>query len=395
LRVLFLVYRDFRNPAAVGGDFFLWELARGLSRLGHNVTLACSNFAGSKPRETRDGVEIIRMQGSLSLPLKIFALYTGKLKGTFDVVVEEAIGGQRLPFFCILYIKETLVAVWHQRHEKIFREQYPFFLAAVLCFLEALLAAIYRSRIIVTPSQGAKEKLVPLGFKEENIEVVYDGADEIFRNVKTDAKRERLVVCLGKMRKYKRFDHALFAFAHMTKGLKSPCRLVIAGKVSEIDRGYVNWLQKLARRLGIREHVEFMINISEFEKLDLLKKAKVLIQPSPVEGFSIVVLEANRCGTPVVVSDGVPRDVVVDGYNGFIYPFGNIEALAAGIARLMDDELVWSRMSGNAHEWSKRFTWERSVSKFAEILARARKRHRRSASIAKLTVAEGKAEGKN
>jgi len=367
LRVLFVVYRDSENPSAVGGDLFLWELARGLSRIGHNVTLVCSSFVGSKPRETKDGVEIIRIQGSLSLPLKILGTYMKRLKGKFDVVVEEAIGGQRLPFFCRLYIKEPLVAVWHQRHQKIFREQYPFFVAAPLCILESILALIYRRCIILTPSQGAKEKLVPLGFEEKNIEVVYDGADEIFSNVKANKNRERLIVCLGKMRRYKRFDHALFAFALVRKRLKGPCKLVIAGKVSEIDRGYLDWLQTLAKKLEIEEAVEFKVNISEFEKLDLLKKARVLIQPSPVEGFSIVVLEANRCGTPVVVSDGIPRDVVLNGYNGFVYPFGNVEALAAGISMLMDNDLVWRKMSRNAHEWSKRFTWERSVIRLEEI----------------------------
>ena len=371
MRVLFLVYRDFENPSAVGGDYFLWELAKGLSRLGHSVTFACSSFFGSRYREIKDGVEVIRIQGSLSLPFKIFTTYTRKLKGKFDVVVEETIGGQRLPFSCILYVKEPLVAVWHQRHEKIFREQYPFFLAVPLCFLELLLVALYRSCIIITPSLGAKEKLVPLGFKEKNIEVVYDGVNKIFNNV-TSVKRERLVICLGKMRKYKRIDQALFAFALLKKRLKKPCKLVIAGKVSETDRNYVDYLQKLARRLDIEENIEFKTNISDSEKLDFLKKAKVLIQPSPVEGFSIAVLEANRCGTPVVVSDGVPRDVVVDAYNGYVYPFGDVEALASGIATLINNEQVWSKMSSNAFEWSTRFNWEQSVSKFEALLKKIR-----------------------
>jgi glycosyltransferase involved in cell wall biosynthesis len=369
--VLFLVYRDFENPSAVGGDYFLWELARGLSRLGHSVTLVCSSFFGSRPREIKDGVEVIRMQGSfLSLPFKIFTTYKRKLKGKFDVVVEEVIGGQRLPFCCIFYVKEPLVAVWHQRHEKIFREQYPFFLAVPLCFLELLLATLYRSCIIITPSQGAKEKLVSLGFKRKNIKVVYNGVANIFNNVKSNVNRERLVICLGKMRKYKRIDHALFALANLEKRFKTPCKLVIAGKVSEIDRSYVAYLQNLAKRLDIEENIEVKTNISESEKLELLKKAKVLIQPSPVEGFSIVVLEANRCGTPVVVSDGVPRDAVIDGYNGYVYPFGDVEALASGIATLINNELVWNKLSSNAFEWSKRFTWKRSVSKFEGLLER-------------------------
>ena len=87
-----------------------------------------------------------------------------------------------------------------------------------------------------------------------------------------------------------------------------------------------------------------------------------------MEGFSIVVMEANSCGTPVVVSDGIPRDVVIHAYNGFVYPFGDVETLASRIVTLMDNEFVWSNMSRNAHEHSKRFKWERSVFKFEGLL---------------------------
>ena len=100
----------------------------------------------------------------------------------------------------------------------------------------------------------------------------------------------------------------------------------------------------------------------------MLEKARVLVQPSPVEGFSIVVAEANRCGTPVVVSDGVPSDVVVNGLNGLVYPYGDIERLARSIVRLIEDDILWSRMSRNAHYWSQQFVWENSAREFQRTL---------------------------
>ena len=106
--------------------------------------------------------------------------------------------------------------------------------------------------------------------------------------------------------------------------------------------------------------VEILVNISEKEKLELLKKALILIQPSPVEGFSIVVAEANSCGTPVVVSDGVPCDVVHNGYNGFVYHFGDIDTCADNIVKLIGDNDIWNNISENAYEWSKQFTWSSS-----------------------------------
>jgi glycosyltransferase involved in cell wall biosynthesis len=366
--VLFVVYRDFENPEAVGGDFYLWELARGLSRLGHSVTLVCSSFVGSKPLERRDGVEIIRVKGSLSLPLRLFKTYLQRAKGCFDVVIEEALGGQRFPFLCGLYVGEPLVAVWHQRNARVFREQYPFFVALPLSFFEFVLARVYRGKTVLTPSMGAKAKLALLGLRDGRVKVVYDGVGEEFVDLGLGGEREDVVVCLGKLRRYKRIDHAVLAHGKVVERVGKPVKLVVAGKLSEIDRGHVGWLRSLAERLGIAGLVEFRVNISEREKVELLRGARVLVQPSPVEGFSIVVAEANRCGTPVVVSDGVPFDVVRDGVNGLVYRFGDIDAFAAGIFKLLSDDDAWSEMSKNAYEWSKQFTWKSSAFKFERIL---------------------------
>jgi len=368
LRFLFLVYRDFKNPNAVGGDFYLWELARGLAKLGNKVTLLCSSFQGAKSSEIIEGVEINRINSVWRLPLRIFNEYLKKLKGNFNVIVEEAIGGQRLPYLSTMYVKEPLVAVWHQRHNKVFREQYPLPIAILLSLFEFFQARLYRNRTIVTPSEGAKEKLMSLGFKYEKLKVVYDGVGSIFDSPETKSARENVLVYLGKLRRYKRPDHAILALVQVLKRAKKPCKLIIAGKASEIDRGYIDWLRNLAKRLNVGDLVEFRINISEKEKLKLLEKARLLVQPSPVEGFSIVVAEANRCGTPVVASDGVPRDVVINGFNGLVYRFGDIDALAMNIVRLIDDDVLWDKMSKDAHQWSQQFTWENSVAEFLKVL---------------------------
>jgi glycosyltransferase involved in cell wall biosynthesis len=207
-----------------------------------------------------------------------------------------------------------------------------------------------------------------LGFRPENVKVVYDGIGKRFQQVAPSYIRKNKIVCLGKIRKYKRFDHALMAFRQVLKMSESPYQLVIAGKVSEIDRGYLNRLRKLSVNLGISKHVEFRLNISEDEKIELLRESRLLVQPSPVEGFSIVVVEANCCGTPVVASDGVPGDVVINDFNGLVYPFGKINVMAEKIFCLMKNDTKWRRMSLNSKRWSKKFTWEKSVSNLEKIL---------------------------
>ena len=370
MKILFLVYRDIKNPSSVGGDYYLWELAKGLHELGNEVTVVCNHFKESENIEVIDGIQVIRLHGSLSLPVKIFNLYMKELKSKYNIVIEEAIGGQRFPYFASLYIKEQLIAVWHQKHEKIFIEQYPYPIALLLTLLEKMLAIIYRKRMIITASKGAKEKLLTLGFSRNNIKVVNDGVGILFQNPNIHKVRKNIVVCLGKLRRYKRFDQAVSILLFVRKYLNEDYKLVIAGKISEIDSKYLVFLKRYAKKLRAKDWIEFRTNISEEEKLQLLETAKVLLQPSPIEGFSIVIVEANRCGTPVVVSDGVPRDVVIDGYNGFVYTFGDIETAAKKLAKILNNNDLWEKMSKNAINWSQQFVWSKSVNNLFEILKR-------------------------
>ena len=65
--------------------------------------------------------------------------------------------------------------------------------------------------------------------------------------------------------------------------------------------------------------------------------ADTLVLPSDQETWGIVVNEAMCFGLPVIVSDsvGAVPDLVRHGYNGFIFPRGDVEALAASINRSM------------------------------------------------------------
>jgi glycosyltransferase involved in cell wall biosynthesis len=369
MRFLFTVYRDIKHPHAVGGDIYLWELARGLAKRGHQVCVISSAFKGASSKEIIADVEVVRIKNSITLPFSVFKTYRHQAQKGIDAVIEEAIGGQRLPFFGALYVKQPLIAVWHQRNQKVFKQQYSPIIALPLSLFEYFLATLYRKKTIVTPSLTAKNTLLPLGFKSTRVKVVYDGVDETFHDITTFDKRENIIVCLGKLRRYKRFDQAIIGFSKALPHLKSSCKLVIAGKVSEIEKNHIQNLKQLTKKLNIENRVDFRINLTEEEKFELLRKSKMLLQPSPVEGFSIVIIEANRCGTPVVASDGVPTDVVRNGVNGFVYPFGDTDLLAQNIVKFFDDNRLWQNLSTSSLNWSTQFSWENSVSTFIKVIS--------------------------
>ena len=66
--------------------------------------------------------------------------------------------------------------------------------------------------------------------------------------------------------------------------------------------------------------------------------ADALVLPSKQETWGIVVNEAMCFGLPILVSDqvGASEDMVCDGDNGFVFPHGDIDALAMKLQSLSD-----------------------------------------------------------
>jgi glycosyltransferase involved in cell wall biosynthesis len=123
-----------------------------------------------------------------------------------------------------------------------------------------------------------------------------------------------------------------------------PARLVIAGDGQQ--RGE---LEGLAQTLGIREHVEFMGNVSDVPSA--LAGASIYVQPSHQEGMPNSVLEAMACGLPVVatrVSGNV--DLVADGESGLLVPVADSDALAGALAALLADPARAQAMGRRSRE---------------------------------------------
>ena len=74
------------------------------------------------------------------------------------------------------------------------------------------------------------------------------------------------------------------------------CELVVAGRTNDFEPNYENELRKLVTQLNLSEVVHFQMNVSESQKIELLKQSRALVLPSAIEGFGIVVIEANACG---------------------------------------------------------------------------------------------------
>jgi glycosyltransferase involved in cell wall biosynthesis len=102
---------------------------------------------------------------------------------------------------------------------------------------------------------------------------------------------------------------------------------------------------------------------------ELYSRSLIWFLASRSEGFSCPVLEAMACGCAVVATDcGGPRDIIVDGENGFLVPVGDVDRMVERIRFLLSHPEVRQRIVANARQTAERFSWDHSVDLLEQAL---------------------------
>ncbi len=190
-----------------------------------------------------------------------------------------------------------------------------------------------------------------------------DGEAEILELEKSAAP---LFVYLGRLKRYKRVDLILDAFARIAAETPA-ARLVVAGTGDERER-----LEERAERLGISDRTAFPGWVEDGERWRLLRRAWAVLYTSPKEGWGFASIEAQRVGTVAIVSD-VPglRDTVVDGQTGRVVPHGDVGALAAAMRDAIAEPAGRAEMEAAAVERARGYTWDAAAERTERVLERA------------------------
>jgi glycosyltransferase involved in cell wall biosynthesis len=111
-------------------------------------------------------------------------------------------------------------------------------------------------------------------------------------------------------------------------------------------------LEHKAKELGIAHRIRFLGFMNQSQLPSVYRAADLLVLPSYYEPFGLVVNEGMLCGLPVVVSDrvGAKFDLVRPGENGYVFPVGNVNALAGILKEILPDTQKKSRMGAAAFQ---------------------------------------------
>ena len=353
MRILVLNWQDHENPQAGGAELHFREVFSRLVARGHSVDLLCSSWEKAPPRVTQEGVEVHRIGNRSSYPFFVRRYFEKNLRANnYDVVIEDL---NKVPLYTPMWGVPKLVALVHHLFGATAFREAPAPLAAAVWLSERALGALYRKVPFQAVSVSTADDLVKRGIPRHAIRVIYNGVDSA-RLTPNPAERAQnpLFVYLGRLKKYKRVDVVIRAFAELNV---PEATLAIAG-----TGDYRAQLEGLVNSLGLSERVNFLGFISEEEKLHLLRRAWASTLASPKEGWGISNLEAAACATPVIAanSPGI-RESVVDGETGFLVPPDDPSAMAGAMRGIVESRDLVDVLGGAGRLFAQNFTWDRAA----------------------------------
>jgi glycosyltransferase involved in cell wall biosynthesis len=100
---------------------------------------------------------------------------------------------------------------------------------------------------------------------------------------------------------------------------------------------------------GIADRIDLPGWVGPHDVAGLIASADILVLPSFAENLPVSVIEGMAAGLAVLATPvGSVEDIIVDGETGLLVPPGNVEALAAALARLIEDPALRKRLGQNA-----------------------------------------------
>jgi N-acetyl-alpha-D-glucosaminyl L-malate synthase BshA len=174
---------------------------------------------------------------------------------------------------------------------------------------------------------------------------------------------EKLVVHISNFRPVKRVLDVVEVFRRVLEVV--PARLLLVGDGPDRVQAELK-----CREQGTCGAITFLGSLPLIE--EVLVGADLFLLPSASESFGLSALEAMACHVPVIATavGGLP-EVVADGETGYLFPVGDVAAMAEAAIRLLSDDELRTRFGRAARRRAvEHFDQDRVVARYREIYDR-------------------------
>ncbi|MEP0007355.1 MAG: glycosyltransferase family 4 protein [Balneola sp.] len=287
-----------------------------------------------------------------------------------DVILFSSMVTASLAKFCRNKIDVPMVTINHGHDVKLSIGIYQNFVPKVFEALDGVISVseATRQECIKRGMSPEKGVALPNGFDMSDFKDVPDKAEgrkEIEEAFSVDLSGKSLLLTVG--RQVKRKGHEWFITEVLPK-IKSEVVYLVIGAGPEHDH-----LKEIVNTSNLQDKV-LMVGKQPDEVLkNAYAGADIFIMPNipipgDMEGFGIVLLEANLAGTPAVAADleGI-KDVIENGKNGFKVAVRDAENFSGQIDSLIENDL--EEMSTSSRKYVlENFTWNKVAQQYISYL---------------------------
>lgn len=215
----------------------------------------------------------------------------------------------------------------------------------------------------IANSSDTSKDFSNLGVPDEKIHLIPNGFDYHFFH-RPRSKRENntlRLVTVGRNHPKKGFD-LLPKIAYKLNEMK------ISWKWTLLGEG-MSTIEMLFKELNLDRNLICISSATREQVAKTLSQSDIMVFPTRIESFGLVVIEAMAAGTVVVTSNasGV-ADIVNNRKNGILCPIDDVSAFADAIAEVGSSSEFEQSLRENAFESSRAYDWERVLDRYEELL---------------------------
>lgn len=225
---------------------------------------------------------------------------------------------------------------------------------------------IKKAKTIITVSNFSKQDIIcHYKTNEPKISVVYNGVKDVFITTGFDeqtAIKEKYTagaeffLYAGAIHPRKNLISLLKAFSIFKRRLKSSMKLVLAGRLAWKNDEFL----KLLNTYKYKNDVVLTGYLQEDELANLMAAAYAFVYPSLFEGFGVPVIEAMKCGVPVLTSKASSMQEIGEEAALYFDP-QNIGDIADKLMLVYKDERGRKELIEKGFIVSQKYSWQKTA----------------------------------
>ncbi len=237
------------------------------------------------------------------------------------------------------------------------------------------------ARVLFAISDSARrEAIETLGLPSDRVVDIQGDADAMFCEGQVPASREAalrqrlhlprpFVLYTAGIDHRKNIEGLIRAYAELPAELRRRHQLAIVCRAEPAERAA---LAETARRAGLeRDDLVCTGYVSDAELCDLYRLCALFVFPSLHEGFGLPILEAMRCGAPVIGSNCSSMPEIL-GIRDAQFDPHSIESMTAALVAPLRDPGCRDRLVENSRLQRRRFSWDESARRVLDAFDAAR-----------------------